>query len=88
MMRSRIASADEFEISHELWPSVDGKLAGDDQRAGIVAIFHDDLQQIALLLEVATGSGFQSSRMSRSTRPSDASTWCNDHHHCPRRPAG
>ena len=36
-------------IAHELVPSVDGELAGDDQRAGIVAIL-DDLQQIALLL--------------------------------------
>ena len=39
----------QSRISHELVPSVDGKLAGDDQRAGIVAIL-DDLQQIALLL--------------------------------------
>ena len=43
----------EDRIGHQLptahAASVDGKLAGDDQRAGIVAIF-DDLQQIALLL--------------------------------------
>ena len=36
-------------ISHEFVPAIDWKLAGDDQRADIVAIF-DDLQQIALLL--------------------------------------
>src|SRR5260370_19155427 len=36
-------------IAHELVPAVDGKLACDDQRAGVVAIL-SDLQQIALLL--------------------------------------
>jgi len=36
-------------IAHELVPSVDGKLAGDDQRAAIVAVF-DNLQQVAALL--------------------------------------
>jgi hypothetical protein len=36
-------------ISHEFVPAVDRKLAGDDQRASVVAVL-DDLQQIALLL--------------------------------------
>ena len=36
-------------IADEFVPAIDRKLAGDDQRAGVVAIL-DDLQQIALLL--------------------------------------
>src|SRR5580765_2589777 len=55
-------------IADEFVPAIDRKLAGDDQRAGVVAIL-DDLQQVALLLG-QRGSGPQSSRMRRSTRPS------------------
>jgi hypothetical protein len=36
-------------IAHEFVPALDRKLAGDDQRAGVVAVL-DDLQQVALLL--------------------------------------
>ena len=36
-------------IAHEFVPAIDRKLAGDDQRAGVVAVL-DDLQQVALLL--------------------------------------
>ena len=36
-------------ISHEFVPAIDGKLAGYDQRAGVVAIL-DNFQQVALLL--------------------------------------
>ena len=36
-------------IAHVFVPAIDRKLAGDDQRAGVVAVL-DDLQQLALLL--------------------------------------
>ena len=36
-------------IADEFVPAIDRKLAGDDQRAGVVAVL-DDLQQVALLL--------------------------------------
>ena len=55
-------------IADDLVPAIDRHLAGDDQRAGVVAVL-DDLQQVAPLLG-SSGSGPQSSRMSRSTRAS------------------
>ena len=39
----------ERGIADDLVPAGDRHLAGDDQRAGVVAVF-DDLQQVALLL--------------------------------------
>ena len=36
-------------VAHDLVPAIHRKLTGDDQRAGVVAIF-DDLEQVALLL--------------------------------------
>ena len=39
----------ERGIADHLVPAGDGELTGDDQRAGVVAVF-DDLQQVALLL--------------------------------------
>ena len=55
-------------VADDLVPVVDRHLAGDDQRAGAVAIL-DDLQQIARC-SASSGSGPQSSMISRSTRAS------------------
>ena len=53
-------------VADDLVPVVDRHLAGDDQRAGAVAIL-DDLQQIALLFGKQR---FRAPVISRSTRAS------------------
>jgi hypothetical protein len=55
-------------VADDFIPVVDRDLAGDDQRAGVVAVL-DDLQQSRRCSGVS-GSGPQSSRISRSTRAS------------------